>query len=72
MHMKVRDWADDGWLNFVADFSLDPERIPRAQLLDMKEAWLHGARTALAQASATINASIDEGKDAESLSEDEA
>ena len=43
----MNDWADDGWLRFMDEHDIDKDSVPRAQLLDMKEAWLHGARTAL-------------------------
>jgi hypothetical protein len=62
---RMKDWADEGWLNFVSDFSIDEDAIPRARLLDMKEAWLHGARTALSQAQAAIAANRIDGKEAE-------
>ena len=49
----MSDWMDAGWQDFVEEFSL--QNVPSNALTDMKEAWLHGARTAIAKASEAVN-----------------
>lgn len=51
----MNDWTDVGWQDFVDEHDVDEDAVPKPQLLDMKEAWLHGARTALARAQRVIS-----------------
>jgi hypothetical protein len=46
--MKIKDWADDGWNDFAAECLADEPS--KATLLLLKQAWLHGARTAIDKA----------------------
>ena len=43
------DWMDKGWLEFADGFLQDVEPTPLTRQL-LKEAWLHGARTAIVRA----------------------
>jgi len=57
----MSDWMDDGWIEFADGFL---ENISAAAATDevrqlLKEAWLHGARTAVEQAQTLVNASLE-------------
>lgn len=56
----MADWMDAGWQDFVETYSL--QGVPSDALTDMKEAWLHGARTAVAKASEAVNAFMEATK----------
>ena len=51
--MKVKDWADHGWNEFAAETLGDDVADEVLSLL--KEAWLSGARCALAKAQREIS-----------------
>lgn len=53
----MNDWLDDGWEDF-ADRFLDDQTSAQVRLL--KEAWLHGARTALAHSREIVNEHVQE------------
>lgn len=41
-------WMDDDWQDFVDTQGIDTDAMPKDQLRLLKEAWLHGARSAVA------------------------
>jgi hypothetical protein len=49
----MTDWADEGWNEFEAEH-LANEEPTKAALLLLKEAWLHGARTAMDKTIAVV------------------
>lgn len=55
----MTDWTDTGWLDFESRMMEGDET--RSQVLLLKEAWLHGARTALDHAQKTL---FEKAKDA--------
>lgn len=57
----MNDWTDVGWNDFESRMLEGDETKQQVRLL--KEAWLHGARTAIDQAQSVLRES---GKDAES------
>jgi hypothetical protein len=51
--MKVKDWADEGWLDFESRMLEGDETSSQVRLL--KAAWLHGARHAIDQAVSVVS-----------------
>jgi hypothetical protein len=43
----MSDWMTDQWQDFVDANDIDTDEMPKDALKLLKEAWLHGARSAI-------------------------
>jgi hypothetical protein len=54
----MSDWMDDGWIEFADGWPEMASVTDEVRQL-LKEAWLHGARSAVAQAQSLVSASLE-------------
>lgn len=49
------DWMDEEWQDFIDAQRIDTDTMPPDALKLLKEAWLHGARSAIAVAKGIVD-----------------
>lgn len=57
----MSDWTDERWNDFREANAVEIASLTRDQLLLVKSAWLHGARSALAQAAEAVATTVAKG-----------
>lgn len=53
-------WMNDEWQDFVDANDIDTDAMPKEALRLLKEAWLHGARAAIAVAKEVVDEHVAE------------